>query len=65
MAHESVVRPLLRRDQAILLASLVPSILIGEFFYKFRSFTLEVLAFLATWWLLHQGLSLIAERKTP
>lgn len=26
--------------------------LIAEFFYKFHSFALETLAFLATWWLL-------------
>ena len=31
---------------------LVASLLIAEFFYKFHSFTLECIAFLATWYLL-------------
>lgn len=32
------------------LPTLVVSLLIAEFFYKFHSFTLECLAFLATWY---------------
>jgi hypothetical protein len=33
------------------------SIVIAELFYKFHSFTLECLAFLATWWVLDYGVS--------
>jgi hypothetical protein len=35
------------------------SILIAEYFFKFRSFTLELLAFLATWFILDLLLQLI------
>jgi hypothetical protein len=33
-------------------AGLVLSLIIAELFYKFHSFTLEALAFLATWYVL-------------
>jgi hypothetical protein len=41
----------LARERAfeVKLPGLVLSFLIAEFFYKFHSFTLECLAFLATW----------------
>jgi hypothetical protein len=35
------------------------SLLIAEMFYKFHSFTLECLAFLATWYLLDLLISLV------
>lgn len=34
------------------LPTLVASLLIAEFFYKFHSFTLECLAFLGTWYII-------------
>ncbi len=43
------------------------SMLIAERFYKFRSFTLEVIAFLLTWYVidvaLRKGLLFIADRQ--
>lgn len=42
--HSSVVQLLLQQAPAIAV-----SIVIAEAFYKFHSFTLECLAFLATW----------------
>lgn len=41
----------LRRERALLvrLPGLIVAFLIAEAFYKFHSFTLETLAFLATW----------------
>jgi hypothetical protein len=36
------------------------SMLIAEMFYKFHSFTLECLAFLATWYLLDVLISLVS-----
>jgi hypothetical protein len=39
--------------------SLASSLVIAELFYKFRSFTLECIAFLATWYLLSAVLSRI------
>ena len=33
------------------------SLLIAEMFYKFHSFTLECLAFLATWYVIDLGIS--------
>ena len=41
-------RQLLQRQLPIVLASFV----VAELFYKFKSFTLETLAFLATWFVL-------------
>lgn len=35
------------------------SIIIAEMFYKFHSFTLECMAFLATWYVLDAALKLI------
>jgi hypothetical protein len=39
------------------------SLVIAELFYKFHSFTLEVLAFLATWYVLSAITSLVINRK--
>jgi hypothetical protein len=41
--------------------ALVLSLFIAELFYKFHSFTLEAVAFLATWYVL----GAIAERLRP
>ena len=40
------------RSAVELFLGLAPAWLIAEFFYKFRSFTLECAAFLATWFVL-------------
>jgi hypothetical protein len=34
------------------------ALLIAELFYKFHSFTLECVAFLATWWIIGAAVSL-------
>jgi hypothetical protein len=39
--------------------ALAASMIIAELFYKFHSFTLECLAFLATWYVLHLPLAAI------
>lgn len=39
--------------------AVVGSMLIAETFYKFGSFTLEVLAFLGTWYVINAGTQLI------
>ena len=47
---------------------LLAALLIAETFYKFHSFTLECLAFLATWYLLDAAVTavrrLVAGRRT-
>jgi hypothetical protein len=40
----------------------VISIAIAEWFYKFHSFTLEALAFLATWYLISSAVGFFARR---
>jgi hypothetical protein len=44
------------------LPALTISIIIAEVLYKFHSFTLECLAFLATWYIVDAGFSLIRGR---
>ena len=39
----------------VTLASLAIAFLIAEQIYKFHSFTLETVAFLATWWVLRRA----------
>jgi len=41
------------------------SIVIAELFYKFGSFTLEVVAFLATWYVLDLGAQFARRRFRP
>ena len=43
--------------------TLVATLTIAEVFYKFHSFTLECLAFLATWFVLDAGVETVAGRK--
>lgn len=48
---------------AVTLASLAIAFVIAEQLYKFHSFTLETIAFLATWWVLRRaGLLLFPPR---
>jgi hypothetical protein len=42
----------------------VLALLVAEVFYKFHSFTLECLAFLATWFLFSYLLSVLTPRRT-
>lgn len=42
--------------------SLVGAVVIAELFYKFHSFSLECLAFLATWFVLDAVLSWLSKR---
>jgi hypothetical protein len=44
---------------------LLVSLLIAELFYKFHSFTLECLSFLATWYILDAIISFFLPRKRP
>lgn len=44
------------------LPALLAAFLIAEAFYKFRSFTLECLAFLATWFVLDAATTFLAGR---
>jgi hypothetical protein len=48
MVRSLGARAVLRRE----LPAGATAFLIAEFFYKFHSFALETLAFLATWWVL-------------
>ena len=48
---------LLIRQGPLLLASLV----IAELFYKFHSFTLETIAFLATWFVLDAAVKVVSD----
>ena len=41
------------------------SLLIAELFYKFHSFTLECLAFLATWYVFDLGIQAIHKWRRP
>ena len=50
----------LRRSLAAEAPSLIVSLLVAELFYKFHSFTLECVAFLATWLAISYVLSLVA-----
>lgn len=43
--------------------ALTLSFLVAEMFYKFHSFTLECLAFLATWWVFDASIRTIAEAQ--
>lgn len=57
----SLVKSLSTRQLASTqLPSLVGALLVAEFFYKFHSFTLECVAFLATWALFDFLLSKLA-----
>jgi hypothetical protein len=52
---EKVLATPLNASTAVTLATLAIAFVIAEQFYKFHSFTLETIAFLATWWLLRRA----------
>jgi len=45
--------------------ALVASVAIAETFYKFHSFTVECVAFLATWYVLHIPVSALYRKVRP
>ena len=51
-----------KADRRVTLASLVTAFAIATFFYKFGSFALECLAFLATWSLMDFAAQWLARR---
>jgi hypothetical protein len=46
------------------LPAMAAAFLIAEFFYKFRSFALECLGFLATWYLIDLGVDVVRKLIT-
>jgi hypothetical protein len=50
------MKSIVRRE----LPAATTAFVVAEFFYKFHSFALETLAFLATWWVLSWAASFIA-----
>ncbi len=61
----SLVRLLPIRDLVLeQLPALLISLTIAELFYKFHSFTLECLAFLATWFVIDAGIAYLSSLFT-
>jgi hypothetical protein len=60
---ESVLATPLNATTAVTLATLAVAFVIAEQFYKFHSFTLETLAFLATWFVLRRAALLFTPRS--
>ena len=60
LLRSSTLRQLLSRHAPALVISLV----VAEMFYKFGSFTLECLGFLATWFVLDAMFALVARTLT-
>jgi hypothetical protein len=52
---ERILATPLNATTAITLVTLATAFVIAEQFYKFHSFTLETIAFLATWWVLRRA----------
>ena len=57
------IRSLITPTLAVDTATLGTSLVIAEQLYKFHSFTLEALAFLATWWSLRKVASFLLPRR--
>ena len=51
----------IKQALAVETPTLISSLVIAELFYKFHSFTLECLAFLATWFVISAVLSFMAK----
>lgn len=62
--HRFLKSMTLRQIFAEQLPALTLSMLIAEFFYKFHSFTLECLAFLATWYVIDLVITAVTKRLT-
>jgi hypothetical protein len=52
---EKILATPLNATTAVTLVTLAIAFVIAEQFYKFHSFTLETIAFLATWWVLRRA----------
>jgi hypothetical protein len=52
---ENILATPLNATTAVTLATLAVAFVIAEQFYKFHSFTLETITFLATWWVLRRA----------
>ena len=59
LLRSSSLRQLLARQAPALVISLI----VAEMFYKFGSFTLECLGFLATWFALDATFALVARKR--
>jgi hypothetical protein len=45
--------------------AVLAAMVVAELFYKFHSFTLECIAFLATWYLIHLPITAVYRRLNP
>jgi hypothetical protein len=52
---EKIIATPLNATTAVTIATLAIAFVLAEQLYKFHSFTLETLAFLATWWVLRRA----------
>ena len=60
---ENILATPLNATTAVTLATLAVAFVIAEQFYKFHSFTLETIAFLATWFVLRRAALLFVPRN--
>jgi hypothetical protein len=61
LIHSVTASELFRRQLPVFLVAF----LIAEFFYKFKSFALECIAFLVTWYVLDAIVQFLLPRKSP
>jgi hypothetical protein len=61
LIHSLTASELFKRQLPVFLVAF----LIAEFFYKFKSFALEAIAFLVTWYVLDAIVSFLMPRKAP
>lgn len=61
LMHSLTVSELFKRQLPVFLVAF----LIAEFFYKFKSFALEAIAFLVTWYVLDALAGFLMPRRSP
>lgn len=61
LLHSLTASELFKRQLPVFLVAF----LIAEFFYKFKSFALEAIAFLVTWYVLDAVVQVLMPRKSP
>ena len=61
LIHSLTASELFKRQAPVFLVAF----LIAEFFYKFKSFALEAIAFLVTWYVLDAIVQVVMPRKAP
>jgi hypothetical protein len=59
---ENILATPLNATTAVTLATLAIAFVVAEQLYKFHSFTLETIAFLATWWVLRRAALFLVPR---